>query len=236
MGAGGWTGAIVQVAGWNVSVVGSRYLDGKVAMAAVASSMRSTLTRASHNLWTVCECVCGWVMQSSRRVATVATVPDNCLASPCQRQLTWRAGQCDCSLALTLVMPCETTIKPQRRASKHARRIFTISVLPFPFPVVAAAVSLVGDSSLEMCDKLQELIFLLLASHFLLTSWPPSCPSSCSAFHVFDYKTIFMTFSCLRRIYFIFVAHLCRQCRAFSSCLFLPLSPSHSIFLFLCLA
>lgn len=154
----------------------------------------------------------------------MATVPDNCLASPCQRQLTWRAGQCDCSLALTLtlVMPCETTIKPQRRASKHARRIFTISVLPFPFPVVAAAVSLVGDSSLEMCDKLQELIFLLLASHFLLTSWPPSCPSSCSAFHVFDYKTIFMTFSCLRRIYFIFVAHLCRQCRAFS----LSLSPA----------
>lgn len=65
------------------------------------------------------------------------------------------AGQCDCCWLAVRVLPCETSIKPQRRASKYTRRIFTISVLPFPFPVVAAAVSLVGDSSLEMRDKLQ---------------------------------------------------------------------------------
>lgn len=61
-------------------------------------------------------------------------------------------------------LPCEKTIKPQRRALKYARRIFTISVLAFPLPVVAAAVSLVVDSSLAMRDKLQELIFIFFLS------------------------------------------------------------------------
>lgn len=109
-------------------------------------------------------------------------------------------------------LPCEKTIKPQRRALKYARRIFTISVLAFPLPVVAA-VSLVVDSSLAMRDKLQELIFLFLSFHCTL----PLAPRS--AFHVSNYKTIFMTFSCLGRIYLVFVAHLCRHLSlSFSSC------------------
>jgi len=55
---------------------------------------------------------------------------------------------------LVLLLPCETTIKPKRLASKYAMRIFTISLSPFPFPLALAfvvvdvvACSLVVDSS-----------------------------------------------------------------------------------------
>lgn len=107
-------------------------------------------------------------------------------------------------------LPCEKTIKPQRRALKYARRIFTISVLAFPLPVVAAAVSLVVDSSLAMRDKLQELIFLFFLS------LPPR-PSLCVS-----------RFGLQNNFYdiFMFAAYLFSICSAF-------MSPSLPLFLLL---
>lgn len=159
MGAGGWTGAIVQVAGWNVSVVGSRYLDGKVAMAAVASSMRSTLTRASHNLWTLCVSVC--------------------VDELCNRAGEWRLWrQC-----LTIVWHHPASVNsPGGRVNAtalwlwlwwcHVKRPLSHNVAPRSMP---------GEFSLFLCCHFRFLLLLLLLPlpFRLLVTARSKCATSC---------------------------------------------------------
>lgn len=145
-GVGGW----YRCPGWwYVSVV---FAFGSSRKVAATASMRSTLTRAPNNLWTcVTYAIAGETTERER--GSVATVPDNCLASPWSSAFTWWSG------SMRMVFGF---------AGCHVKRPLSHNVAPWSMP---------GEFSLFLCWHFRFLL-LLLPFRLLLTALS-QCATSC---------------------------------------------------------